>query len=71
MQSYIKEKTEIFREEVSRGVTSPATSRLFDVTEGAEKLLEEKAATFQATVEKLLWRMKSSRPDIETATYFL
>ena len=36
MISYIKEETKKSREDVSRGVTSPATIRLFGVTEGAK-----------------------------------
>ena len=40
MKSYIKEAILIFGEDVSRGVTSAATSRLFDVIEGVEKNLE-------------------------------
>ena len=52
---------------MSRGVTSPVTSSLFDVNEGAGKFLEEKSSTFYSTVEKLLWIMKRSRPEIETA----
>ena len=38
MQSYIKEDIETFVEDFSRGVTSTATSRLFNVTEGEEKM---------------------------------
>ena len=56
---------------MSRGVTSPATSRLFDVTEGADKWLEEKSATFHSTVAKLLWIMNRFRPEIETAISFI
>ena len=71
IQSYIKEAIEKFGVDVSRGVTSPATSRSFDVTEGVEKLLEEKYATFHSTVAKLLWIMKRLRPDIGTAISFI
>ena len=35
------------------------------MSEGADKLSEEKAATFHSTLAKLLWIMKRSRPDIE------
>ena len=34
MQSYIKEYIKTFGEDLPMRVTSPATSRLFDVTEG-------------------------------------
>ena len=46
MKIYIKEAIKKIGEDVLRGGTSPSTSGLFDVTEGAEKFLEEKAATF-------------------------
>ena len=42
MQSYIKEAIETFGEDVSIVVTSPAKSRLFDVTEGSEKFQKKK-----------------------------
>ena len=71
IQYNVNESIEPFGEDMPIGVESPATSRLFDVTEGVEKLLEEKAATFHSMVAKLLWIMKRSRPDIETAIYFL
>ena len=54
MKSYIKEGIEKFGEDLSRGVTSPATSRLLYLTEDTEMFLEEKSATFHSTVEKLL-----------------
>ena len=71
IKSYIKESIGKFGEDISRGVTSPATIRLFDVTEEAEEFTEEKDATFHSTAEKLLWTMKRSRPDIATSIYFL
>ena len=49
--NYIKEEIKTFGEDVSRGVTSPSTSRLSDVTGGAENLLQEKAANFHSTVK--------------------
>ena len=56
---------------MSREVTSPETSRLFDVTEGADKLLEQKATTFYSRVKKILCKMKRSKPYIEAAIYFI
>ena len=66
-----KDAIKTFGKDVSRGVTSPATSKLFNVAEGEGKLSEEKAATFHSTVEKLLWIMKRTRPDIETTISFI
>ena len=71
MQIYIKEEIKTFGKDVSRGLTSPAASRLFNVTEGADKRSEEKSTFFHSIVAKLLWIMKRSRPDIETPVYFL
>ena len=71
MQSYIKESIEKYEEYVSRGVTSPATSRLFNMTEGSERLIKENPETLHLTAAKLLWVMKRSRPDIETVISFL
>ena len=71
MQSYIKEEIKTFGEYASRGVTSPATSRLFDMAEGAENVLELKATTFHSKVAKLLGIMNRSQPDIETVISFI
>ena len=46
MKSYMKEAIITFVEDVSRGVTSSATSILFDVTERADNFLEEKPQLF-------------------------
>ena len=40
IQSYIKVTVQTFRGDVSRGVTSPETSRLFNVTEGVKEFTE-------------------------------
>ena len=56
---------------MSRGVTSTSTSRLSDVAKEADKLSEEKAATFHSTMEKLLCIMKRSQPYIETDISFI
>ena len=68
VKSYIKEAIKTF---LSRGVTSPGKSRLFDVTEGEEKLIEENTKTFHLTVAKLFWIVKRSWLDIEITMYFL
>ena len=41
------------------------------MTKGAEKVWEEKSATFKSKVEKWLWIMKRYQSDIETAIFFL
>ena len=71
MQRYTTEAIKTFGEGMAIGITSLATSRLFDVTEGADKVLEEKYVTFHSTVAKLFWVMKMSRPYIEMDISFL
>ena len=46
MQSYINEAIKMFGEDVSRRITSPATSRLFCVTEGVDKLSKKTPQPF-------------------------
>jgi hypothetical protein len=53
------------------GKLTPAAAHLFDVSEGAEKLSEEKADFFHHLVAKLLFLCKRARPDIQTAIAFL
>ena len=45
--------------------------RFFKVREYAKQLSEKKGELFLLVVKKLLFIMKSSRPDLETAVYFL
>ena len=65
------EAIELFGEDLSTHVTSPATKRLFCVNPDAEALDEDKAERFHTIVGKLLWAEKRSRPDIETTISFL
>ena len=55
MQSYINKKIVKFGEGVSKWVTSPATSRVFYVTEGLNKLIKKKSENFHMIVAKILW----------------
>ena len=59
------------KEEVDDRVSTPATKRLFDVDEDAEKLVGKQADLFHSIVAKLLYVCKRSRPDIETTVAFL
>ena len=52
MQSYIKEEIKKKWEDVSKGVTSPETIILLDVTEGDDKCLEEKPQPFNQQWQK-------------------
>ena len=53
MLSYINKSVQKIEKDVSSGVTSPDTNGLLDVTEVAEKLIEEKDETFHLTVAKI------------------
>ena len=70
-KEYIAESIELFDEDVSQNVSTPATKNLFVVNPDAEPLDESKADIFHSVVAKLLWVMKRSRPDIETVISFL
>jgi hypothetical protein len=71
MRKYIEEAIELFGEDVSKNVTSAATKKLFEITAATPALNTVWADVFHSVVAKLLWVMKRSRPDIETAISFL
>jgi hypothetical protein len=71
MKKYIEEAIESFGEDVSTNVSSAATKKLFGHDASAEVLDPKRADIFHSVVAKLLWVMKRSRPDIETAISFL
>ena len=52
-------------------VTTPARPRLRDIDLECAQLCSEKQAVFHSIVQKLLWIMKRSRPDLEIAIGFL
>ena len=49
----------------------PRKKHKIEVKEYSEQLSEKKGDLFHLVVEKLLFMMKTSRPDLETATSFL
>ena len=61
----------MFSEDVSTLVTSTATMKLFEVREDAKQLSEKKGEFFHSVVEKLLFIIKGSRPNLETAVGLL
>ena len=61
----------MFGEDVSTLVTYPATKKLFEVKENSKQLSEKKGELFPLVVYKLLFSMKRSRPDLDTAVGFL
>ena len=61
----------MFGEDVSTPVSYPATKKLSEVREYAEQLSENKVEIFPFLVAELLFIVKSSRTDLETAVSFL
>ena len=61
----------MFGEDVSALVTSSATNKLSKVRQDDKQLSKNKGELFQLVVSKLLFIMKRSRTDLETAVGFL
>ena len=71
MREHIKEAIDVFGEDVSTKVSSPANLGLNIVDETSPELNMEQQDLFHSIVAKLLWVMKRGRPDIETTIAFL
>ena len=56
---------------LSNKVSSPATKRLFEISEDATLLDEKESELFHRIVAKLIYICKRSRPDLETVVAFL
>ena len=70
MVKRLEECMEIFGEDVSTLVTSPATKKFFEGREDAKQLSDKRRELFHLVVEKLLFIVKRSRPDLDTAVVF-
>ena len=70
MKDQVEEAISMFGETIDGTVSSPHTKKLFDLTP-AEELDSHKSEIFHSVVAKLLFIMKRSNPDIETAVSFL
>ena len=57
-------------EEVTETVTSPARHQLREINEKCTKLTGKRREGCYSIVQKLLWIMKRSRPDLETTIGF-
>ena len=68
---HIGEALEDFGETLKGKVVNLATSQLFTITSEPKELDDEKNERYQSITAKILWIMKISRPDLETAVYFL
>ena len=75
MKDQLQEAIDMFTlhegSEVKEEVTSPARRHLREVDEKCAPLGQVKREAFHSIVAKLLWIMKRSRPDLETAVSYL
>ena len=60
-----------FGEVISKTAATASKPYLFNVREDAERLDKEKSEVFHSVVEKLLYIMKRTRPDLEPTVAFL
>ena len=70
MKDQLLEAVEMFGEEISGVVKSPAQHHLFKVDEDAIKLEGKRKEIFHSVTQKLLYITKRARPDLETAVAF-
>ena len=54
---------------LKENVVNLATSQLFTITNEAKELDEENKERYPSITTRILWIMKKSRPDLETAVY--
>ena len=75
MKDQLQEAVNMFEQadssRVDEAVTSPARRHLRDVNPEGTKLCGARQDSYHSIVAKLLWIMKRSRPDLETAIGFL
>jgi hypothetical protein len=71
MKDYIKEAIVASKEDVSRGVSTPATRALFDIDEDSERLQPKQSDLYHHIVAKLLYVSTRSRLDIQLTIGFL
>ena len=75
MKDQLQEAVDLFEQadgsQVNETVTSPARPHLRDINLENMRLCNAKQEAYHSIVAKLLWIMKRSRPDLETAIGFL
>ena len=71
MKDQLLEAVEMFGEEITGVVKSPAQHHLFTVDEDAIKLEGKQKEIFHSVTQKLLYITKRARPDLETTVAFL
>ena len=71
MSEYLQEAFELFPEDISRVVNSPAADHLFNIDPNCEKLTEDRRKLLHSITAKLLYVGKRARPDILVPISFL
>ena len=71
MYDYIDKLLLELPSDMNGSVKTPAASHLFSINKDAKKLQEEKAQLFHHLVAKLLYLLRRTRQDIQTAVAFL
>lgn len=71
MKKQLEEAINMANESLDKIVSTPANRRLFEISDNAEELDNQKSKLFHSIVAKLLYICKRSRPDLETAVSFL
>ena len=68
---HVDEDIEDFGETLKRNLEKSTTLQLFTITSEAKELEDEKKERYHSITAKILWIMKRSRPNLETAVSFL
>ena len=71
MKEYIEEAAEVFGEDLSKKVSTPANRDLFEEDEKTVPLDEDRAVRFRSVVMKLQWVAERGRPDVRLPIAYL
>ena len=71
MMDYTKETHDIFPEDLSGKISTPANKHLFNVRDDAEKLEEGQRQTFHTIVSRSLFLVKQGRPGLQPTVAFV
>ena len=71
MKEYLQEALDLFPDDTSKCVTSPAAVHLFDINPSCQRLPEEQRKLLHSITAKLLYVGKRARPDILVPISFL
>ena len=63
MKEYIQEAAEMFGEDLTRKVSTPANRELFDKDKKTTQLDDDREVRFRSVVIKLQWVAEQGRPD--------